>query len=72
MNALKQSTESITGQMTTLDRYLPVWIIIAMIAGLLLGLIDGVQEIFNAVQFGSTSLPIAIPHLEVRMDSIWV
>lgn len=52
--------ESITGQMTTLDRYLPVWIIIAMIIGLLFGLIDGIQDIFNAVQFGSTSLPIAI------------
>jgi ACR3 family arsenite transporter len=51
---------SLTSQMTILDRFLPVWIILAMIAGLLLGLVDGIQELFNAVQFGSTSLPIAI------------
>ena len=51
---------SLTAQMTTLDRYLPIWIILAMIVGLLFGLIEGIQEIFNAVQFGSTSLPIAI------------
>ena len=60
MNAKVQASDSLSAQMTTLDRFLPVWIIIAMVVGLLLGLIDGIQEVFNAVQFGSTSLPIAI------------
>ncbi len=51
---------SLTSKMTTLDRFLPIWIILAMLIGLGFGLIEGIQDIFNAVQFGSTSLPIAI------------
>ncbi len=47
-------------QLSKLDRFLPVWILIAMVFGLLLGFIDGIQELFNSVQIGSTSLPIAI------------
>ena len=47
-------------QLSTLDRFLPVWILLAMIIGLLLGFIEGIQDLFNAVQIGSTSLPIAI------------
>jgi ACR3 family arsenite transporter len=52
--------KSIIGQMTLLDKFLPVWILIAMVIGLLLGFVEGIQDVFNAVQFGSTSLPIAI------------
>ena len=51
---------SIPGQLSLLDRFLPVWIILAMVVGLLLGLINGIQDLFNKFQFGSTSLPIAI------------
>lgn len=47
-------------KLSVIDRFLPVWIIIAMIIGLLLGQIEGISDVFNAVQFGSVSLPIAI------------
>lgn len=47
-------------KLSTLDRFLPVWILLAMLIGFLLGYIEGIQEVFNAVQIGSTSLPIAI------------
>jgi len=60
MTFVNQPQKSILNQMTLLDRFLPVWILIAMVIGLLLGFINGIQDLFNAVQFGSTSLPIAI------------
>lgn len=47
-------------KLSIIDRFLPVWIIIAMGIGLLLGQIEGISDVFNAVQFGSVSLPIAI------------
>ena len=44
-----------------LDRYLPVWIGAAMVAGLLLGrLVSGLDDALDAVKIGSVSLPIAI------------
>lgn len=49
-----------TPKLSTLDRFLPLWILIAMGIGLMLGFIEGIQDVFNAVQIGSTSLPIAI------------
>ncbi len=50
-----------TGQLSTLDRYLPVWIVVAMGAGLALGsLIPGLESALGAVQIGATSLPIAL------------
>ncbi|SDL14308.1 arsenite transporter, ACR3 family [Tessaracoccus oleiagri] len=48
-------------QMSTLDRYLPVWIIGAMVLGLALGrLVPGLNEALDAVKVGSVSVPIAI------------
>ncbi|GGM09906.1 ACR3 family arsenite efflux transporter [Nakamurella endophytica] len=48
-------------KLSTLDRFLPVWIIAAMALGLLLGrLIPGLAEGLDAVKIGSVSLPIAI------------
>ena len=48
-------------QLSTLDRFLPVWIGVAMVAGLLLGrLVPGLDEALAAVEIGSVSLPIAI------------
>jgi ACR3 family arsenite transporter len=45
----------------TLDRLLPVWIGVAMVAGLLLGrLVPGLDEALAAVEIGSVSLPIAV------------
>ncbi len=51
----------ITGQLSMLDRYLPLWIAAAMGAGLGLGaLIPGLENTLSSVAIGGTSLPIAI------------
>ena len=48
-------------RLATLDRFLPVWIITAMFAGLLLGrLIPGLDDALATVEIGSVSLPIAM------------
>ncbi|ACU86877.1 arsenical-resistance protein [Brachybacterium faecium DSM 4810] len=48
-------------EMSFLDRWLPVWILAAMAAGLLLGrFIPGLNTALEAVKIGSVSLPIAI------------
>ncbi|WP_380165072.1 ACR3 family arsenite efflux transporter [Jannaschia sp. R86511] len=51
----------VLARLSTLDRFLPVWIVAAMAVGLLLGrLAPGFGELLEAVQVGSVSLPIAI------------
>ena len=53
--------ETVLKQLSTLDRFLPVWIIAAMVLGLLLGrTIPGLDDALAAVEVGSVSLPIAI------------
>ncbi len=48
-------------EMSFLDRWLPVWILAAMVAGLLLGrFIPGLDTALNALTIGGVSLPIAI------------
>ncbi|SFO17105.1 arsenite transporter, ACR3 family [Geodermatophilus obscurus] len=48
-------------RLSPLDRFLPVWIIAAMAAGLLLGrLIPRLDDALDAVRIGNVSLPIAI------------
>ncbi|MCD0443663.1 ACR3 family arsenite efflux transporter [Glycomyces sp. A-F 0318] len=48
------------GRLSTLDKYLPVWIGAAMLAGIALGQwVPLVGEALNAVQIGGVSLPIA-------------
>jgi arsenite transporter len=48
-------------RLSVLNRFLPVWILAAMAAGLLLGrLVPGVQGALDAVKVGQTSLPIAL------------
>jgi ACR3 family arsenite transporter len=48
-------------RLSVLDRFLPVWILLAMAAGLLLGrTVPGVQSALDAVKVGQTSLPIAL------------
>lgn len=50
-----------TPRLSTLDRFLPVWIVIAMVAGLLLGRgVPGLQETLDAVKIDNTSVLIAI------------
>ncbi|MFE5475785.1 ACR3 family arsenite efflux transporter [Nocardia sp. NPDC056541] len=49
------------GKLSTLDRFLPVWIGVAMAAGLLLGhMIPGLGDTLSAVEIDGISLPIAI------------
>lgn len=52
--------EAVVGKLSTLDRFLPVWIIAAMALGLLLGnLVPGLNTALEAVKVGEVSLPIA-------------
>jgi ACR3 family arsenite transporter len=51
----------VIARLSTLDRFLPVWIIAAMAVGLLLGrTVPGLDDALNAVSIGSVSLPIAL------------
>jgi ACR3 family arsenite transporter len=52
---------AVVRRLSTLDRYLPVWIGVAMGVGIGLGaLIPGLESALSAVAIGGTSLPIAI------------
>ena len=52
---------AVTTKLSTLDRFLPVWIIAAMIAGLLLGrIVPGIGSTLSAVEVEGVSLPIAL------------
>lgn len=55
-----QDTQVMT-RLSRLDRMLPVWILAAMIGGLLLGRwVPGIQGVLDAVKIDQTSLPIAL------------
>jgi ACR3 family arsenite transporter len=59
--AAPPDTGGVYRRLSTLDRFLPVWIVAAMLVGLLLGrLIPGLNDALAAVQVGSVSLPIAL------------
>jgi ACR3 family arsenite transporter len=69
----------VVGGLSRLDRFLPVWIGLAMVAGLRLGRwVPGMAEGLDAVKVGSVSLPIALGLLvmmypvlaKVRYDEI--
>ncbi|MGY0496963.1 ACR3 family arsenite efflux transporter [Nocardia sp. FBN12] len=52
---------AVVGKLSTLDRFLPVWIGVAMAAGLLFGrMIPGLGDTLSAVEIDGISLPIAI------------
>ncbi len=51
---------SVTARLSTLDRLLPVWIGVAMVAGLVLGrFVPGLGSTLSAVEVDGVSLPIA-------------
>ncbi|CAM5371971.1 Arsenical-resistance protein OS=Streptomyces alboniger OX=132473 GN=arsB PE=3 SV=1 [Streptomyces alboniger] len=52
---------SITGKLSTLDRYLAVWILLAMAVGLGLGrVVPGMDDALAKIEIGGVSLPIAL------------
>ncbi len=58
---MSTATDPAVARLSTLDRYLPVWILAAMAVGLLLGRgVPGLQGALDAVSIGSVSLPIAL------------
>ncbi len=59
MSATRETT--VIRRLSTLDRFLPVWIAVAMAAGLGLGsLVPGLNDALNKLQVGTVSLPIAL------------
>ncbi|WP_349826989.1 ACR3 family arsenite efflux transporter [Brevibacterium litoralis] len=51
----------VAGKLSFVDRWLPAWIIAAMLLGLALGrFVPGIDHALEAVKIGSVSLPIAI------------
>jgi ACR3 family arsenite transporter len=52
---------SVLRQLSTLDRFLPIWIGLAMVTGLALGrLLPGLNDVLDKIKIDTTSLPIAI------------
>jgi ACR3 family arsenite transporter len=57
----RQTGASVVAGLSFLDRFLAVWILLAMVAGLGLGrLVPGLGEVLAALEVGGISLPIAL------------
>ena len=79
MTAATTDHPPVVGKLSTLDRFLPVWIGLAMVLGLALGrLVPGLGEALEALQLDGISLPIALgllvmmypPLAKVRYDRL--
>ncbi|MBY6412330.1 ACR3 family arsenite efflux transporter [Rhodococcus sp. BP-252] len=56
-----EAPPTVVGKLSTLDRFLPVWIGVAMVAGLILGrAIPGMNSALSAISVDGISLPIAL------------
>ena len=60
MTTAVTTRKSVIEDLSFINRFLPAWILLAMIVGFILGQFEGIKDAFNAVQFGTTSLPIAV------------
>src|SRR5699024_12754904 len=55
------AADPVPAKLSTLDRFLPVWIIAAMATGLLLGrLVPGIGPALDSVEMADVSLPVAV------------
>jgi ACR3 family arsenite transporter len=53
--------QAVLEELSALDRFLPLWIVVAMACGLGLGaLIPGLNQSLSAMEVGGTSLPVAL------------
>ena len=60
-NQASLTAPPVTRRLSTLDRWLPLWIGLAMVAGLLLGrFIPGISELLSHMEIGGISVPIAL------------
>ncbi len=58
---LAQQQPNLLQRLSLLDRFLPLWILMAMVLGVVLGAAwPGIKDVFNALAIGTVSLPIAI------------
>jgi len=61
MTTANTQTRNVMRQLSTLDRFLPLWIFLAMALGIGLGYaVPGIKTVFNTLSIGTVSLPIAI------------
>ncbi|WP_435737706.1 ACR3 family arsenite efflux transporter [Cellulosimicrobium sp. PMB13] len=58
---MSDATTATRGRLSTLDRWLPLWIGLAMVAGLVLGrFVPALSEVLTAMEVGGVSVPIAL------------
>jgi len=58
---VRSEDAAVLSRLSRLDRFLPAWILLAMVAGLALGrLVPDLNDALDAVSIGSVSLPIAL------------
>ncbi len=56
-----QESTSVVQRLSLLDRFLPLWILVAMVLGVALGaVIPQIKDLFNVLSIGTVTLPIAI------------
>ncbi|HEV7885103.1 MAG TPA: ACR3 family arsenite efflux transporter [Solirubrobacteraceae bacterium] len=61
MAAQSAGEAAVIGRLSTLDRFLPLWIVLAMAGGLGFGaLISGLDDALDSLAIGTVSLPIAL------------